>query len=134
MPVLMQTGLGDTNVPHFAGMHHARALGLPLAKPIFKVRYTVKGERRYINLFPTVQFLYSHHIMAEYISSEVRELAAEIETSSAPRVREQFLRTVDDIAQADVTKGLGGGGTSGGGSSSWSSGRCVRRGQLQSWG
>ncbi len=32
LPVLMQTGLGDTNVPHFAGMHHARALGLPLAK------------------------------------------------------------------------------------------------------
>ena len=98
-------------------------LGLPLAKPIFKVRYTVKGERRYINLYPTVQFLYSHHIMAEYISSEVRELAAEIETSSAPRVRERFLCTVDDIAQADVTKGLspqglGGGGTPGGGSSS----------------
>ncbi len=32
LPLLMQTGLGDTNVPHFAGMHHARSLGLPLAQ------------------------------------------------------------------------------------------------------
>ena len=32
LAVLMQTGLGDTNVPHFAGMHHARALGLGLAE------------------------------------------------------------------------------------------------------
>ncbi len=32
LPLLVQTGLGDTNVPHFAGMHHARALGLPLAQ------------------------------------------------------------------------------------------------------
>lgn len=32
LALLMQTGLGDSNVPHFAGMHHARALGLPLAQ------------------------------------------------------------------------------------------------------
>jgi hypothetical protein len=32
MPLLLQTGLGDSNVPHFAGMHHARALRLGLAK------------------------------------------------------------------------------------------------------
>ncbi len=32
MPVLMQAGLGDANVPHFAAIHHARALGLPLAR------------------------------------------------------------------------------------------------------
>jgi hypothetical protein len=42
LPILMQTGLGDTNVPHFAGMHHARTLGLALAKggpmPVFGLR------------------------------------------------------------------------------------------------
>jgi hypothetical protein len=32
LPLLVQNGLGDTNVPHFAGIHHARALGLPVAK------------------------------------------------------------------------------------------------------
>lgn len=32
MPLLLQNGLGDTNVPHFAAIHHARALGIPVAK------------------------------------------------------------------------------------------------------
>jgi hypothetical protein len=32
LPLLVQNGLGDTNVPHFAGIHHARSLGLPVAK------------------------------------------------------------------------------------------------------
>ncbi len=93
-------------------------MGLPMAEPIFKVRYTVDGERRYINLYPTLQFLYSHHIMPEYISNEVRDLAREIETDEVPRVCQNFLRAVDDIAQADVLKAGGASGTSSKGASS----------------
>ena len=93
-------------------------LGLPLAKPIFKVRYTVGGERRYINLYPTLQFLYSHHIMPEYISSDVRDLASEIRTDgliTPGRVCERFMRAVADTAEADASAGAveEGGGAAG---------------------
>ena len=50
------------------------ALNLPLFAPIFKLAYSVDGRQRTINIFPTLQFLYSHHIQPEYITREVREM------------------------------------------------------------
>jgi hypothetical protein len=50
------------------------AFSLPLSVPIFKLSYALDGKRHYINVYPTLQFLYSHHIMGDYITTEVREL------------------------------------------------------------
>ena len=52
------------------------ALSMPLAAPIVTIRYTsVDGNRdSVINVYPTVQFLYSHHIQAEYITPEIKAL------------------------------------------------------------
>merc|ERR1711865_380686 len=49
------------------------ALNLPIAVPIFKLSYALDGQRRYVNVYPTLQFLYSHHVQAEYITAQVRE-------------------------------------------------------------
>ena len=50
------------------------ALNLPLSSPIFHLAYSLGGKRHSIRIYPTLQFLYSHHIQAEYIGKEVREL------------------------------------------------------------
>lgn len=47
-------------------------LALPISVPIFTVQYSVGGKASTINVYPTVQFLYSHHIMPRYITDEVR--------------------------------------------------------------
>ena len=52
------------------------ALNLPLSVPVFKLEYSL-GEtaaKRTVNVYPTVQFLYSHHIHPDYISKEVKQL------------------------------------------------------------
>ena len=43
-------------------------LNLPSPIPVLSVVFTLKGSRRRINVYPTLQFLYSHHIQAAYMS------------------------------------------------------------------
>lgn len=43
------------------------ALNLPCYVPIMTVSYKVGGVRKRINLYPTLMFLYSHHIKGEYM-------------------------------------------------------------------
>lgn len=49
-------------------------LDLPISVPILKLVYSVEGKRKYINVYPTVQFLYSNYIMAPYITREVKQV------------------------------------------------------------
>lgn len=49
-------------------------LSLPVSVPIFTVQYSAGGKTNTINVYPTVQFLYSHHIMPRYIDSDVHFL------------------------------------------------------------
>eukprot|EP00930_Biecheleria_cincta_P037281 TRINITY_DN25573_c0_g1_i1.p1 TRINITY_DN25573_c0_g1~~TRINITY_DN25573_c0_g1_i1.p1 ORF type:complete len:2388 (+),score=410.29 TRINITY_DN25573_c0_g1_i1:162-7325(+) len=52
-------------------------LNLPIHVPICKFAYTVDGQRRrYVNVYPTLQFLYSHHIQPEYITKEVQAITS----------------------------------------------------------
>lgn len=53
-----------------------KALSLPLSIPIFKMFYwdSTTGKKCAINVYPTLQFLYSHHIKPSYIDDEVRKL------------------------------------------------------------
>jgi hypothetical protein len=52
------------------------ALSLPIPVPIISIAYALAdGKPRAINVFPTLQFLYSHHIQAEYVTQEVKDAA-----------------------------------------------------------
>ncbi len=56
-------------------------LSLPVSVPIFSMRYSAGGKTNVINVYPTIQFLYSHHIMPRYINDEVKRLASTISVS-----------------------------------------------------
>lgn len=56
-------------------------LSLPMSVSIFTMQYTIGGKTNVINVYPTVQFLYSHHIMPQYINDDVRRLASAITVS-----------------------------------------------------
>uniref|UniRef100_A0A7S1C0Z4 Uncharacterized protein n=1 Tax=Corethron hystrix TaxID=216773 RepID=A0A7S1C0Z4_9STRA len=49
-----------------------RALAMVVPIPVLSLSYTIGGRRGAINVYPTVQFLYSHHIHEEYIVEKVR--------------------------------------------------------------
>lgn len=49
-------------------------LSLPVSVPIFAMQYSAGGKTNFINVYPTVQFLYSHHILPRYINDDVRSL------------------------------------------------------------
>jgi len=49
-------------------------LSLPISVPIFEMQYYAEGCRKSIQVYPTIQFLYSHHIMGNYISEEVHRV------------------------------------------------------------
>ncbi len=47
----------------------------PLEIPIFKLSYRGRaGKTNFVNVYPTLQFLYSHHVQGEYITEGVRSL------------------------------------------------------------
>ena len=50
----------------------SHCLALPIPKACFRVAYTTLGVRRTIRLFPTVQFVYSHHIKPQYMDEALR--------------------------------------------------------------
>lgn len=65
------------------------ALSLPLSIPIFKMFYwdRITGKKKAINVYPTLQFLMSHHIKPAYIDDEVRKLVS---------------RSINDLYQASL--------------------------------
>jgi hypothetical protein len=48
------------------------SLNLPVSVPILTISYDLDGSKHTINVYPTVQFLYSHHIHEAYITEEVQ--------------------------------------------------------------
>ena len=54
------------------------ALELPLAVPVVELAYALRDgdAARTARVYPTLQFLYSHHIMPDYITPEVRDCLA----------------------------------------------------------
>ena len=47
-------------------------LNMPFSVPILSLDYSISGKRQTVNVYPTMQFLYSHHIRQEYIDDKVR--------------------------------------------------------------
>merc|ERR1712176_421652 len=83
-------------------------LGLPLGVPILKILYGLDGKTCCINAYPTLQFLYSHNIIPDYITSEVKQIVSSYNERSSP---DQFVRQfhgyVDAIATADEQQSRG---------------------------
>ena len=78
-------------------------LNLPLSVPILTLSYTADGSARTINVYPTLQFLYSHHIQGEYISPEVKD---ELERYDDPaNVCARFLAATEAAAAAAAQGG-----------------------------
>ncbi|CAE8670279.1 unnamed protein product [Polarella glacialis] len=76
------------------------SLNLPLSVPIFKLAYSLDGRRRYINIYPTLQFLYSHHIRPEYITKEVKELLSD-GSNNTKSFCSRFFAATQRIHEAD---------------------------------
>eukprot|EP00928_Gymnodinium_smaydae_P100356 TRINITY_DN9823_c2_g4_i1.p1 TRINITY_DN9823_c2_g4~~TRINITY_DN9823_c2_g4_i1.p1 ORF type:complete len:2328 (+),score=476.05 TRINITY_DN9823_c2_g4_i1:208-6984(+) len=75
------------------------SLNLPIGVPIFKLSYMLDGTQRSINIFPTLQFLYSHHINPEYITTEVRDIVTAKGSSS--NSCERFFQAVERVVETD---------------------------------
>jgi hypothetical protein len=73
-------------------------LNLPISFPIFKLAYMLDGRRHYLSVYPTVQFLYSHHFRPEYITEPVRDavsaMASAVKSDDPKTVCQSFLTTV----------------------------------------
>ena len=69
-----------------------KVLALPISVPIFSMQYTAKGKTHVINVYPTVQFLYSHHILPRYINDNVRRLLKD--SSDEAQFCSEFLASV----------------------------------------
>ena len=71
----------------------SHCLALPIPKACFRVAYTTMGRRRTIRLFPTVQFVYSHHIKPQYVDEALR--SAVKSGLRQPDVRQWFWKCID---------------------------------------
>eukprot|EP00959_Pyramimonas_sp_CCMP1952_P014515 307579-Pyramimonas_sp.AAC.2 len=82
-------------------------LNLPIPIPVFKLTYTSDdGQQRCINVYPTVQFLYSHHIKGEYISADVKRVVGSFVTAAS--FCAQFEQRVADTHTTSITaRGVG---------------------------
>ena len=67
--------------------------------PIYKLSYFCGGQHHFINVYPTLQFLYSHHIQADYITNEIRRLVGSKESEEAYYKR--FFAAVEAVDKDD---------------------------------
>eukprot|EP00535_Pseudo-nitzschia_heimii_P012412 CAMPEP_0197198710 /NCGR_PEP_ID=MMETSP1423-20130617/33509_1 /TAXON_ID=476441 /ORGANISM="Pseudo-nitzschia heimii, Strain UNC1101" /LENGTH=1031 /DNA_ID=CAMNT_0042652545 /DNA_START=1648 /DNA_END=4743 /DNA_ORIENTATION=- len=66
-------------------------LNQPIPVPILSITYSMGTSKGIINVYPTLQFLYSHHIHQEYITEEVKSIAANYKTLNAKESFDKFL-------------------------------------------
>jgi len=85
-----------------------KALALPVPVPICKLAYTVPGSpgTHWINIYPTLQFLYSKHIRSDYITQEVKEFVfSRVGGDSFRTCFQEFFRVVDEVEASDRQNG-----------------------------
>ena len=92
-----QLSLTFSTSDYFVGTFNAKKdrtkqiLNQPIPVPILSVEYTVGTSRGTINVYPTLQFLYSHHIHQAYITDEVKKVALDSKNANAKEAFEKFL-------------------------------------------
>jgi hypothetical protein len=69
-------------------------LNLPATVSVLTVKYNIGGKKSVITVYPTLQFLYSHHIHGTYINEEVKGCFQTIDKDPA-RFCERFLGSAD---------------------------------------
>lgn len=79
-------------------------LGLPVSIPIFTLYYSGGGRRNAINVYPTVQFMYSHHINPKYITDDVRGVLQG--SNDRSRFYEDFMSTVVAESKTEEWEGV----------------------------
>ena len=85
------------------------ALHMPFAVPIAKLRYMADGgELCTVCVYPTLQFLYSHHVCPEYVTREVRELLAAFKELGDPKEHCRRFLLATQRAQGGDTQGKDG--------------------------
>ena len=80
-----------------------RALAVPIPVPICRMAYILPGERepRQVCVYPTLQFLYSKHIKADYISQEVRDFVYSRTSGDAFKsCFKDFFKIIDSAAES----------------------------------
>lgn len=80
-------------------------LNLPLSVPILTMSYTLDGSYHAINVYPTLQFLYSHHIQGAYITKQVRDVLGSYNASSPDDFIQSFFETAEANLH-DLSSGL----------------------------
>ncbi len=91
---------------YYAGTFNAKKdttrhiLDQAIPVPILTVTYTVGTSKGTINVYPTLQFLYSHHIHQEYITEEVKSAAADFKNLNAKESFSNFLEKAQKIYES----------------------------------
>ena len=82
-------------------------LNLPVSVPILTMTYEVDGCLRCVNVYPTLQFLYSHHIYGQYVNQDVKDELDRYDDSGSVCTR--FLQAISEAALTEATGGAEGG-------------------------
>jgi hypothetical protein len=82
-----------------------KILNLPIPVPILALSYAVSGKVYNIKVYPTVQFVYSHHIYGKYVTREVQDIVKGLKDVSSYYAN--FFHAVDG-ARTDGEKSTAG--------------------------
>eukprot|EP00937_MAST-01D_sp_MAST-1D-sp2_P002830 g2830.t1 len=74
-------------------------LGLPLSVPILELSYAFDGARHGVCVYPTLQFLYSHHVRQAYVTPEVKATLNTFDSAEAFVLR--FRAAAEERAAAE---------------------------------
>jgi hypothetical protein len=93
-------------------------LNLPLSIPILTITYNLDGSSHSINVYPTLQFLYSHYIQAAYITKQVKDVLTSFNSdpteftrsfleAAVATLKEQFNEADDGADDDSAALGVG---------------------------
>lgn len=83
------------------------AFNLPSPIPIVTISYRLLGTQRTINVYPTLQFLYSHHINGSYITDDVKAFFQVSDRDNAAKALKGFWKHADGISPQAMDEGKG---------------------------
>ena len=84
-------------------------LNLPSPIPILTISYRLLGTPHTINVYPTLQFLYSHHINGSYITDDVKAFFQVADREQAAKALKGFWKHVDATLPQAMEEDNGGG-------------------------
>ena len=76
-----------------------KILNLPVSVPILELSYLVAGKVYHVRVYPTVQFLYSHHIYGKYVTREVQDIVKRWKDASSYYAN--FFKAVEGVRSHD---------------------------------